>query len=182
MPRPQRCAALFLFAVSVLPLGACCQIFGCGPLASLEPAATPPRPDRIVVFKSRRILELRRGDTILATFPIALGPHPHGPKREAGDGRTPQGRYIIDWRSADTRYHRELHISYPDASDLAHAQAMHVEPGGEIFIHGLPPGFGNYDPVRFDRDWTEGCVAVSDAAIDKIWRAIPDGTVVDILP
>jgi murein L,D-transpeptidase YafK len=146
---------------------------------------TPPKPvraDRVLVMKSSHTLELLYEGKVFETFPISLGSHPGGPKREAGDGRTPEGEYRIDRRSVRTRYTRELHISYPNAKDRAQAQAMHVEPGSGIFIHGLPRDYGPYDPPERFHDWTDGCIAVGNAAIVKIWDAVPDGTPIDILP
>jgi murein L,D-transpeptidase YafK len=81
-----------------------------------------------------------------------------------------------------TRYSRELHISYPDAEDRARARAEQVAAGGGIFIHGMPPDYGPYDPPQWYRDWTEGCIAVGNAAIVKIWNAVPDDTPIDIRP
>jgi murein L,D-transpeptidase YafK len=154
------------------------------PPVAAEPAppTKPPVADRVVVLKGKRILELRHGGQAFKTFPIALGTHWQGTKRQAGDGRTPEGTYRIDGRSEHTQYTRELHISYPSAQDRAQAQAMGVEPGGGIFIHGLPRDFGPYDPPKWVKDWTEGCVSVGNAAIVEIWNAVPDGTPIDILP
>jgi murein L,D-transpeptidase YafK len=152
------------------------------------PAPVPPAPvkplvaNRIVVVKSKRTLELLHDGQILETYPVALGAHWRGTKLQAGDGKTPEGAYRIDWRSERTRYTRELHISYPNAEDRARAQAAHVEPGGGIFIHGLPRDYGPYDPPKWEKDWTEGCISVGNAAIVKIWDAIPDGTPIDIVP
>jgi murein L,D-transpeptidase YafK len=147
-----------------------------------DPPAVPRNADLVVVFKSQRLLELVHDGRVFEKFPIALGSHPVGPKEERGDGRTPEGRYLIDSRSADTRYALELHISYPNAEDSARAQALHVNPGGDIFIHGLPAGYGLYNPTRWYHDWTEGCIAVGNLAIDKIWSAVPVGTPIDIVP
>jgi murein L,D-transpeptidase YafK len=153
------------------------------PPAPFAPAARPPPvADRVVVLKSIRLLELLHDGRAFATFPIALGPHPSGPKREEGDGRTPEGLYVIDWKSMDTPYTRELHISYPDEQDREGARAMGVDPGGAIFIHGLPSDYGPHDPPRWYRDWTEGCISVGNAAIVRIWNAVPVGTPIDILP
>jgi lipoprotein-anchoring transpeptidase ErfK/SrfK len=148
------------------------------------PASVAPSlaADRIVVLKSQRRLELELHNKIVKTYPIALGPDALGRKRRLGDGRTPEGEYTIDWKSADTRFTGELHISYPDAADRAWADEHHVDPGGEIFIHGMPRDYGPYDPPVWLRDWTEGCIAVGNAAIDTIYTAVPDGTPVDILP
>lgn len=144
--------------------------------------AWSPKADRIVIIKSHHVLELVRDGAVLKSYPIALGRHPIGPKRRRGDSRTPEGVYIIDGRTTKTIYHRELHISYPNARDLARAKAAHVNPGGQIFIHGMPPRFGHTDPVRFFRDWTNGCIAVGNIAIEEIWDAVSDGTAVEIRP
>lgn len=138
--------------------------------------------DRILVLKQQRVLQLMSGDTVINSFPIALGPHPKGTKHRLGDGRTPEGIYVIDGRSTDTPYHLKLHISYPGAADQDDAAKRHVDPGGAIFIHGMPARFGHTDPVRFFRDWTDGCIAVGNVAIEEIWNAIPDGTEIEIRP
>lgn len=181
MQKPNLHALSFLFAASILPL-----IGGCAPQSPpAPPQAAPPTPlaaDRVVVLKSRRLLELLHEGRVFESFPVALGREPQGPKQQEGDGRTPEGVYLIDWRSADTRYTRELHISYPDGRDRARSEAMHVAPGGAIFIHGLPRDYGPLDPPRWYRDWTEGCISVGNAAIVKIWDAVPDGTPIEILP
>ena len=134
------------------------------------------------MLKGQRLLELMRDGKAFETFPIALSDHSTGTKRQQGDGRTPEGRYTIDSRTLHTKWSRELHISYPDAHDRARAAASHVNPGGGIFIHGMPADYGPYDPPLWVKDWTEGCVAVGNAAIVKIWDAVPDGTPIDIKP
>lgn len=144
--------------------------------------AAPLWADRVLVLKAQRRLDLWRGGAVFKSFPIALGPHPRGPKRRAGDGRTPEGLYMIDGRNPYTPFHRELHISYPNAADRARARAAHVRPGGEIYIHGMPARFGHTDPVKFFVDWTDGCIAVGNIAIEEIWDAVPDGTPIEIRP
>jgi len=196
MPRSTRRACALFGTVAILSLTGGCQdmpgvvaaLFGAPPRPPHPPAPTtqaapaPLRADRIVVYKQRRLLELLRGGEVVAHFAIALGEHPREAKERQGDGRTPEGRYVIDRRSEDTRFTDELHISYPNAADRARAQAMHVEPGGAIFIHGLPRDYGPFDPPKWYRDWTDGCIAVGNVAIKKIWDAVPDGTPIDILP
>jgi len=150
--------------------------------SSLARGSEPPRADRVRVLKSQRMLLLMRDAAVLKTYPIALGPHPRGSKRRLGDGRTPEGLYLIDGRTAYTPYHRALHISYPDAADIRRARAAHVSPGGAILIHGMPASFGHHDPVRFFVDWTNGCIAVGNIAIEEIWDAVADGTPIELLP
>jgi murein L,D-transpeptidase YafK len=144
-------------------------------------AAPPAKADRVLVVKHRRELLLLRGNTVLKAYPIALGFHPVGPKQREGDGRTPEGTYVIDRRLPASHYHLALHISYPSAADRAHAAALSQEPGGAIMIHGMPSWFGR-DDLQFAADWTNGCIAVSNSAIEEIWRAVDDGTSIEIRP
>lgn len=143
----------------------------------------PLKADRILVLKSARKLELLRDGRVLKAYPIALGEHPRGTKHVSGDGRTPEGTYYIDARQPVSRYHMALHISYPNAADRAQASAAGRDPGGDIMIHGLPNGYrGPLDPVRFYKDWTDGCISVGDTAIEEIWRAVAVGTPIEIRP
>ncbi|MEO8591748.1 MAG: L,D-transpeptidase family protein [Candidatus Solibacter sp.] len=132
------------------------------------------RADLILVSKTRREMVLLRGEKVLRTYRIALGREPAGAKRQEGDGRTPEGRYTVDWRNPRSKYHLSLHLSYPDAADVARAKAAGVDPGGEIMIHGQKDG------VWVEGDWTQGCIAVRDEEMDEIWNLVPDGTPVVI--
>ena len=134
------------------------------------------RANRIVVHKSRREMLLLRGQSILRSYRIALGRDPVGHKLQEGDGRTPEGRYTIDRRDPKSKYHLSLHISYPDARDIDRAREAGVDPGGDIMIHGLKDG----QPAP--ADWTQGCIAVTNEAMDEIWDLVPDGTPIEILP
>ena len=135
------------------------------------------RVDRVVVHKARREMVLLHGESAVRTYRIALGPQPSGHKQQEGDGRTPEGRYRIDRRNPRSAYHLSLHISYPNDADRERAQAMGVDPGGDIMIHGLP----NEGGAR-SGDWTRGCIAVSDPEMDEIWELVADGTPVEIYP
>jgi len=136
--------------------------------------------DHIIVLKSQRRLMLMRTGSVIAVFPIALGSRPTGPNRQQGDGRTPEGLYWVDGINPRSRFHRTLHISYPNEEDLRWAHAAGVSPGGNIEIHGMPNGYGNFDPVGFFKDWTNGCVAVGNRAIDQIYASVRIGTPVEI--
>jgi murein L,D-transpeptidase YafK len=158
-------------------------------LISLGLAGLSPRPavaiekaDRVLVLKTEHRLLLLSGNHVIKSYPIALGRHPKGPKHWRGDGRTPEGTYVIDRRFSRTPYHLALHISYPSELDRARALSAGRRPGGDILIHGMPQRFGHTDPVRFFRDWTNGCIAVGNIAIEEIWDAVDDGTPVQIQP
>ena len=138
--------------------------------------------DRVLVEKAERRLTLLKAGQVLKTYKVALGRSPEGPKRQQGDGRTPEGTYAIAGRKADSTFHLALRISYPSASDTTRARAEGAEPGGDIMIHGIKNGFGWIGSLHTTYDWTEGCIAVTDEEIEEIWRAVPDGTPVEIRP
>lgn len=134
------------------------------------------KADRVVVHKGRREMMLVRGQSVLRTYRVALGREPLGHKEREGDGRTPEGRYVIDRRNPKSLYHLALHVSYPNADDAARAEAAGVAPGGDIMIHGLKDG------ERREGDWTQGCIAVTDEEMDEIWSLVGDGTEIFIEP
>ena len=115
-------------------------------------------------------------------YKIALGANPIGPKTRQGDKKTPEGSYTISGRNAASLYHRSLRISYPNKQDSAQARKHGVSPGSDIMIHGLPNGQGAIGAAHAQRDWTWGCIAVTDEEIEEIWNMVPDGTRIDILP
>lgn len=138
--------------------------------------------DKVLIEKKDRRLTLFSNGKTLKVYKVALGGNPTGKKLEEGDKRTPEGTYMIDRRNERSRYHRALHISYPNSADIAQAKARGVSPGGDIMIHGLPNGIGFVGNFHVKRDWTLGCIAVTNPEIEEIWRTVPDGTVVDIVP
>lgn len=149
---------------------------------NLHPLASNAVADRIVVEKAARRLILMRDGKPLKIYRIALGRAPVGAKKQEGDKRTPEGSYMIDFHKEDSDFHRALHVSYPSAADIEQATARDVSPGGDIMIHGLPNGSGWIGAFHRRNDWTAGCIAVTDFEIEEIWRAVPDGTPIDIRP
>lgn len=151
---------------------------------SVPRAATARAPKvRVLVEKSkRRLYVLRDGEPFLE-YPVMLGGEPSGPKSRAGDLRTPEGVYTLDWRNPKSRYHKSIHISYPGPSDRQRAEEHGVDPGGMIMLHGE-----HDDPAmrrlirRRARDWTEGCIALNNEFMDEIWQVVPDGTPIEIRP
>jgi len=141
-----------------------------------------PKADKILVDKGARRLTLFSGGRKLKEYHIALGFSPIGPKEREGDGRTPEGIYTVDFHKPDSGFHRALHVSYPSAEDNTRATEAGVSPGGEIMIHGLPNGLGALGAADWSRDWTAGCIAVTDPEIDEIYSSVNDGTPIEILP
>jgi murein L,D-transpeptidase YafK len=138
--------------------------------------------NRVVILKAKRELQLLKGSSVLRTYRVALGRTPVGPKQRQGDGKTPEGVYAVTGRNPKSAYHRSLRISYPEAADRERARRAGVSPGGDIMIHGLPNGQGWIGAAHRTTDWTEGCIAVTDAEIEEIWSLVPDGTPVEIRP
>ncbi len=145
---------------------------------SLPPLEGPV--DRIVVDKSDRTLSLIQDGRVVQVYPVGLGFEPEGDKLRVGDGRTPEGTFQIDLRNDRSSYHLSLRIDYPQPDDVARAAAGGYHPGGEIYIHGQPAGIEGRE--RLAGDWTAGCIAVTNANIEEIWRVTPTGTPVEIVP
>ena len=149
----------------------------------VEPPALAPlagQVDRILIEKGARRLTVFREDVALRSYRVALGFAPEGEKERQGDGKTPEGLYRIDRRNPASAYHLSLGIDYPQSDDVSRARAGGYSPGGDIFIHGQPNGFGSV--ATLPNDWTAGCIAVSDAQIEELWRVTPVGTAVEIRP
>ena len=138
--------------------------------------------DSIVVEKHKHKLTLFQLGIPVRTYQVALGKQPVGDKLRIGDNRTPEGLFRIDYKNPDSRYHMALHISYPDAEHVAKSRAVHVQPGGDIMIHGLPAAYAEIGAKHRLYDWTEGCIAVTNVEIDEIWRAVPPGSPILIKP
>lgn len=146
------------------------------------PLPADTKADRVVVLKSQRKLLLKQGAKTLREYRIALGFSPVGTKQAEGDGKTPEGSYIIDYRNPNSQFYRSLHISYPSAQDIARARKRGVKPGGMIMIHGLGNEAGAIGALHTLRDWTLGCIAVTNEEIEEIWNLVADGTPIEILP
>lgn len=138
--------------------------------------------DSILVEKSAHRLSLFQRGRVARTYMVALGQQPVGDKVKRGDMRTPEGRFLIESRNPQSKYHRALRISYPDAAHRARARQLGVSPGGDIMIHGLPPRQAWVGAAHRDFDWTEGCIAVTNEEIEELWSAVPVGTPIRILP
>ena len=136
----------------------------------------------IRVEKALRRLTVLEDGVAVRTYEIALGANPIGHKQEEGDERTPEGRYVIDYRNTHSRFHRSLHISYPNEKDRREAEARGVSAGGDIVIHGLPPGWSWLGAAHHAFDWTDGCIAVTNDEMDELWERIEEGTPIEILP
>jgi murein L,D-transpeptidase YafK len=140
------------------------------------------RADKVLIEKSERRLILLQQGKPLKAYHVALGGMPAGHKERDGDHRTPEGLYRIDSRKSDSVFHRALHISYPNSRDVEVARSKGHNPGGAIMIHGIRNGLGWLGSLHRLVDWTAGCIAVTNWEIQELWRAVPDGTPIEIRP
>jgi murein L,D-transpeptidase YafK len=152
---------------------------GCASGKDGEPKKTI---DRILVVKSARTMTLMSAGEVVKTYKVALGREPVGAKERAGDHKTPEGEYLVDSKNSKSRFHLALHISYPSATDRERARKLGVNPGGNIEIHGLDPKYAWVGRLHRAMDWTDGCIAVTNAEIEEIWPLVLVGTPVEIRP
>ena len=140
-----------------------------------------PIADRVLVKKSERRLYLMRGNDALRAYRVSLGLNPGGAKERAGDFRTPEGNYRLTRRNTRSDFFLSIQVSYPNEQDMKRARANGWDPGGSIMIHGLPNRLKR-DPGYYTRDWTDGCIAVSNSDMVEIWLLTNNNTPIDILP
>ncbi|MEY3712527.1 MAG: hypothetical protein RL321_147 [Pseudomonadota bacterium] len=141
-----------------------------------------PVANQVIVHKGERRLELWRGRQLLRSYRISLGLNPEGHKQHEGDFRTPEGRYRLNARNPRSDFFLSLAVSYPDKNDVARARESGVAPGGAIMIHGLP-NQPKWSPDYYAKnDWTDGCIALSNADMMEVWMLVPTGTPIDIRP
>ena len=169
-------------AVGMVCAGVCIALWLLSGSLSAQQPATPQKADSILILKKDHVMELIAGGKVIRTYKVALGRGGLAPKEHQGDGRTPEGHYIIDAKYAASQYHKALHVSYPNAEDRQRAAKLGVSPGGSIMIHGLPNGKGWIGAAHRLYDWTLGCIAVTDEEIDEVFKLVPVGTPVEIRP
>jgi murein L,D-transpeptidase YafK len=155
-------------------------------LALLAPgllhAGNFPVADQVLIEKAARKLHLLQDGEIFRTFTIALGIVPVGDKKEEGDFKTPEGRYLLDRRNPNSDFFLSIRISYPDTADRREAAAAGVNPGGAIMIHGQPNAPTRSEAYYRTQDWTNGCVAVSNSDMIDIWLMTDENTPIEIRP
>ena len=155
------------------------------PMANPTPRQELPADlhfDRLVVDKHTRLLTAYAQGEAVRQYRIALGWAPEGHKQVEGDGKTPEGTYFVDGKNPNSRYYKNLGVSYPNAEDQTAAAALDASPGGDIKIHGLPNGYGNIGAAHLLRDWTHGCIALTNAEMDELFRAVVHNAEIDIRP
>jgi murein L,D-transpeptidase YafK len=148
----------------------------------MDTLSSLPAVDRVVVRKAERRLLLMQGGNVVRSYRVQLGLNPVGQKERSGDFRTPEGTYRLERRNPRSDYFLSIKVSYPNQADLRRARVRHWDTGGSIMIHGLP-NYLRHEPEYYENtDWTDGCIAVSNADMVEIWMLTPDNVPIDILP
>lgn len=140
--------------------------------------------DRVLVDKSEHTLTVFANDKVIASFTAGFGVYPEGPKQRQGDRKTPEGKYVLDYKNERSAYYRSIHISYPNNEDRARARRGGYSPGGDIMVHGQPS-----DPrvVRAvarwpNNDWTDGCISLSNTDMKQFWEMVKVPVPIEIRP
>ncbi len=145
-------------------------------------ASAGEKADLVKVVKREKRLYLIRDGEVLHSFHAVFGANPIGHKGKQGDERTPEGRYVLDYKNSKSRFYLSIHVSYPDAKDREHARKLGVDPGGDIMIHGQPNGKEIFTALTQRFNWTDGCIALSNKNMDIVWAAVDVGTPIVIEP
>jgi len=138
--------------------------------------------DYVLVKKSEKKMYLQLKGKTVKEYNVVFGERPEGHKQKEGDERTPEGIYVIDYKKADSSFHRAMHISYPNKQDIESARAAGVDPGGAIMIHGQKNGFSWLSWLSQQFNWTDGCIAVTNTEMDEIWNLVKVATPIEIQP
>ncbi|MCE3283946.1 MAG: hypothetical protein K0R70_202 [Steroidobacteraceae bacterium] len=159
---------------------------GSANLAGAGPDLGPVRPfeqaDKLIVDKSDRKLYLLRQGRVVAEYPVKLGLNPYGHKQAEGDFRTPEGKYSLSRRNPRSEFFLSIQVSYPNREDAAWAKENGWSPGGLIMIHGQPNVPKRPPEFYASRDWTDGCIALSNADMVDVWLRTSVGLPIEIRP
>ena len=149
--------------------------------ASIQPVLER-KVDKVVVKKSINKMYLMKGDRPIRTYHIALGANPVGHKVQEGDHRTPEGRYMLNYKNTKSKFYKSINIDYPNERDIEIARLRGVDPGDDIVIHGFPNNLGNVRGPVHPQNWTQGCIGVRNHEMDEIWHLVELDTPIEIYP
>jgi len=140
------------------------------------------KADTVLVIKSEKRLYLMSKGEKFASLPVTFGARPAGHKQARGDERTPEGHYMLQYKNLNSKFYKSIHISYPNEQDRKNARRLGVDPGGDIMIHGQANGWEWAAPLVQHFSWTDGCIALSNRNMDRVWASVDPGTPIEIRP
>lgn len=150
---------------------------------------------KIKIYKAKKSLEVWEDNTLTHHYTIGVGKNEEGHKESEGDFRTPIGEYKVVVKNPQSKYHLSLGLNYPnkhdaklgldagridqetyklicDAHDNDQIPPWKTALGGEIFIH------GDYQ----NRQWSEGCIRMTDDDVTELYNMTDLNTPVTIYP
>jgi len=136
--------------------------------------------DLVKVDKSASKMYLIENDKIIKEYHVAFGANPKGHKLQEGDEKTPEGTYTLDYKKEDSSFYRAMHVSYPNQLDLDNAEKRGVSAGGFIMVHGQCNKLGWLAGITQRFNWTNGCIALTNAEMDEFMSLIEVGTKIQI--
>lgn len=136
--------------------------------------------DLVKVDKSENKMYLLDNGKVIKEYRVALGDSPKGHKEKEGDEKTPEGTYTLDYKKEDSSFYRSMHISYPNQTDLEEAKKKGVSAGGFIMVHGQRNKFGWLSNFTQNFNWTNGCIALTNAEMDEFMTLVKIGTKIQI--
>lgn len=146
--------------------------------------------DEVRVYKTQHRMEMLFEGQVTKVYTVMLGRGGMAPKRQEGDKRVPEGEYILDYKNPYSNFYRSIHLTYPNVDDIKRAQEMGVNPGFDIFVHGMPKWFSDLEPILDSKtldilfkngDWTAGCIAVLNYEMLEIWDNVEVPTPITIV-
>jgi murein L,D-transpeptidase YafK len=151
-------------------------------LVSVTCYGVEPKIDTVLVKKSEKKMYLLAEGKSIKEYKVVFGANPKGHKQKEGDERTPEGKYVLDYKKENSSFYKAIHISYPNENDWAKAKYSGVNPGSSIMIHGQKNGLDWLSWLSQRFNWTDGCIAVTNIQMDEIWGLINEGTPIEIQP
>lgn len=176
-----------LLLVGIILLTAIVNTFGQKPLAKTSSMSTVANVvdsvvDSVVVQKAKRDLQVFKNGNVILQYRVSLGQSPIGHKQQQGDSKTPEGTYKLYYKNPKSSYYKSFLLDYPNRKDKLRAKQHGVNPGNAIALHGTGRRTEIAEAHAQGVDWTDGCIAVSNAEIDTLWKYIPVGTLIKIYP
>jgi murein L,D-transpeptidase YafK len=148
---------------------------------------------KIVVYKSKNILEVWKNEKLVKSYTVATGKGGAGHKYLEGDLITPEGEYKVVVKNPKSKYHLSFGVNFPNNNDAKRGldkgllteeefneicklnaegkiPLWKTKMGGEIYIHGHLE----------NQNWTHGCVRMLNPDIEELYAQVNIGDIVVI--
>lgn len=157
----------------------------------------------LIVDRKNYRIELYSDKILVKTYKAVFGKNSGTLKTSATDNVTPIGDYKICSVDSSSKYHKFLHLDFPNEHDAAEALKQNyintdefstillavkkndcppkeTKLGAELGIHGIGKYNAIFKNLPFSFNWTNGSIAVSNENIDELYSVVKLGTPVKI--